>query len=157
MDDVLREVLQVQQFFSFLLKFTSLALEQMGQEARQIRYRQESQTVADTPNDNRSFRGKGAGETRDGSAVSQNLQRPEQGEADGGNNKSSLPGKQDTGDDDGQQIQRNEIAVLQPSDIHRGSDQQQVAPDLQTAVPRCVRYPADQNQLQKAERQPEHD
>ena len=59
------------------------------------------------------------------------------GKADSGDEKRRAPRKQNAGDDDDQQVERDEIAVLQSGGVHQRGNHDYVAGDLQAAVPRA--------------------
>src|SRR5579862_8355794 len=157
MDDVLREVLQIQQLFALLLQLQTFAAQQVRQQARQVRYRQKAQRVADEPYRDRTLGRQRPGRRRNLSQVRRNLQRRQQHQSGRCRNKAPLPREHNAGNDDHQQVQRDEVAVLYSGGVHHTRDHRQIAAQLQTRVPRCAWNPAHQQQFQATDREPEPD
>src|SRR6478735_4316703 len=113
MDDVFGEVLKVEQLFTFLFQLQTLAAQRLREQAGQIGDRQKSEQIADEPEAQAVCRGGRRVGTRNPAAVGEHGQPAQKQQAEGGDAKSGAPGKQDTADNDHQQVERDEVAVLQ--------------------------------------------
>ena len=65
--------------------------------------------------------------------------------------------KQDASHQNGEKIERDEIAILHAGGVNDSGDEQQIAGNLQRRVPACLRHPAAEDDVENREGVPERD
>src|SRR5262249_45369216 len=110
-DDILREILQTQKFFTLFLKFAALAAERMNEQAGQISDGQKSEKIHDQPGAEVLDGRQCGGPTRQFAGKCEKRHSGEEGETDCSVQERDTTRKDNASHDDDQQIERNKIAL----------------------------------------------
>src|SRR5258708_31087802 len=156
-NDVFGEILKTEKFLALLFELHALLAKRLRQETGQIGHRKKPQKIHDQPG-TKALRRRQAGEgARNLLRVSHYGHDGKEDKTDRRDQKSDSAGKQDAGDDNHQQIEQDEITLLETGRIHQQGNHHHIARDLQAGMPPRLREPAQKDEVQDSESDPEDD
>src|SRR5262249_57384267 len=115
------------------------------QETGEISDGQKPKGITEEPNADGLQGRRGHGGLREAAKVHKFREAAERRQAEGRDHESDLTAEQDAGDDDDEEIERTEIAVLKTGGIDNAADHDHITGNLQRAEPRSVGKQTDQD------------
>src|SRR6266404_1932600 len=157
MNDVFGEILKIKQLLALFFEFAPFAAKRLNQQSGQISYRQKAKQVAEKPQTEQFRRGATNIGPRDLTFIGKQSQGAQQCHANSGGGKGGIAREQDSGDDNHQQVEGDEIAFLQAGGVHQGRNHQDITGNLRGAVPARFGQPANQYNVESRQSDPEND
>src|ERR1700722_16504625 len=154
MDDILGKILKFEQLFALFLEFDSFATKGLRKKTGQVGDGEETEKIAEKP-DPQSFRSRHKQEgARNFSRKRECGHAAEDEKTYRGGDKRYLARKEDAGHDDDEQVEGDERTLLQTGGVNEGGNDDNVAGDLEGALPCGARHPANQRDMQNAQEDP---
>src|SRR6266850_2154213 len=116
-NDVFREILQAEKLFAFLLQLPSFAAKRLGEQTGQIGDRQKTEKVDNQPGAQTLGSRRARVSERNSPGVGKKGHASKEDEAGRGDQEGDSSREQNTRDDNHQQVERDEIALLQAGGI----------------------------------------
>src|SRR5713101_6542923 len=157
MNNVFGEILQIKEFLAFLLQLPALAAEGLGEQAGEVSHCQKAQKIHDQPG-TKALRNRQSQErARNLSQVSEKSHCREQKKTNRGGEESNSAGEENTGDDNDQQVEGDEIALLETCRIDQQGNHQHIAGHLEAAMPARLRNPSQEDEMKESYSEDERD